>query len=113
LTSSVTSLQNFSPPSFSVSTSSSVTGGKNANPGTTVYDYGNVTVSVGSWTSAGAPYGQNGNNAGNNTAPLVAQALLGVLNVSGSPVTAEVVNGNGLVITCKTLGTACNGDSVT
>jgi len=110
---SVTSLQNFSPPSFSTSTSGSITGGTNGNPGTTVYDYGNVTVTVGSWTSAGAPYGQSGANAGNNTAPLVAQALLSVLNVSGSPVTAQVVNGNGLVITCKTMGTACNGESVT
>jgi RHS repeat-associated protein len=98
----------FNPPGISASASGALSGGINSS---TTYDYGNLTVTVGSWTSAQVPYGQNGNNAGNNTNALILAALNSALNASSSPVTAQMVAG-GILLTEKTPGAAADGTSV-
>ncbi|HWX54355.1 MAG TPA: RHS repeat-associated core domain-containing protein [Verrucomicrobiae bacterium] len=99
----------FSAPFISTSASgASLTGGTDAYGGSTVYDSGTVTVTVGSFT-ASAPYGQSSNS----TAAQVATALVGTgptgLNRSGSPVTATA-NGAGISLNYKTIGAAGNVD---
>lgn len=80
-------------PSFTTNAGPSLTGGRDANPGTVVWDSGTMTVTVGSGSStftASAPFAQNGNNS----PALVASALAGNgptgLNRPGSTVTATV-----------------------
>jgi RHS repeat-associated protein len=81
-------------------------GGVNANPGTTVYDSGTVTLTIGSF-QASASYGQSGNS----TAALVASALAGSgatgLSRAGSPVTASA---SGATITISAAGVGAAGN---
>jgi RHS repeat-associated protein len=81
-------------------------GGMNANPGTTVYDSGTVTLTIGSF-QATATYGQSGNS----TAALVASALAGSgptgLSRAGSPVTASAP-GSSIIISAASVGVAGN-----
>jgi len=81
--------------------------------GATVYDAGNVTVTIGTQPPfvASAPYG---NTPGNSTSALVAAAIVGTgstgLNRPGSPVTATA-SGTTITITYAAAGTA--GDAIT
>ncbi len=77
-------------------------GGSNGSGGTTVYDAGTVTVSIGTF-QASVSYGQTTNN----TTSAVASALAIGLNAGSSPVTASA-SGPNLTITYKTVGTAGN-----
>ncbi|HET9180585.1 MAG TPA: RHS repeat-associated core domain-containing protein [Candidatus Angelobacter sp.] len=97
----------FSPPGFTAG-GSNVTGGANAR---TTYDYGTLTVTVGSWTSSTASYGNGGANSGNNTNALALSALNTVLNAASSPVTSQVTS-SGLLLTEKTPGAAADGTQV-
>jgi RHS repeat-associated protein len=94
-------------PSFTGSSPAALSGGTNAVGGTTFTDAGTVTLTVGSFT-ASAPYGAS---PGNNTAALVASALVGTgstgLNRTGSPVTASA-NGAVISMSYKTVGSAGN-----
>src|SRR5579872_337030 len=98
----------FGGPSFTaVPSAASLTGGTDANPGTTIYDAGTVTITIGSF-SASAPYSQSGNR----TAAMVASALISSsnpnnLNRSGSPVTASG-SGSTLNITYASIGASGN-----
>jgi RHS repeat-associated protein len=91
-------------PSFGGSVSGSTLSGGVA--GTSNYDSGTVNVTVGSFT-ASAPYSQSSNN----TASLVATALVGSgstgLNRSGSPVHATAT-GASISLTYNTVGAAGN-----
>ncbi len=96
---------NFAGPSFTATPSgATLTGGTD---GSTVWDSGTVTVSVGSGFTASAPYSQSGNNS----AALVATALAGTgptgLNRSGSPVQA-VASGSTITLTFNSVGVAGN-----
>jgi RHS repeat-associated protein len=106
--------------SFSGSpTSGAMTGGANGSGGTTVTDYGTVTITVGGFT-ASACYGANPatacNGINNSSAAQVAAAIAGNgptgLSRSGSPVNA-VPSGAGITITYNTAGTAGNGAAIT
>jgi RHS repeat-associated protein len=91
----------FSSPSFTTSKSgSALTGGHDAVNGTTIYDAGTVTVTIGSFQTS-VSYGQNTNN----TASAVASALATGLNGSSSPVSASA-SGSTITLTYKTVGTA-------
>jgi RHS repeat-associated protein len=79
-----------------------LTGGANASGGTTVYDAGTVSVTIGSFNTS-VSYSQTGNS----TATQVASALAGALSVSNSPVTATSAGAN-VSMTYKTLGSAGN-----
>jgi RHS repeat-associated protein len=93
----------FGTPSFTTRNSgSALTGGHDAVNGTTVYDAGTVTVTIGSFLTS-VTYGQNTNN----TSATVASALVSGLNASNSPVTAYAT-GSGITITYKTAGAAGN-----
>ncbi|HEV3315945.1 MAG TPA: RHS repeat-associated core domain-containing protein, partial [Candidatus Angelobacter sp.] len=91
----------FSSPSFTTNPASgSMSGGTDSYPGITVYDFGTLTATIGSF-SASVNYGQSGNS----TATQVAAALASALSVANSPVTASA-SGNNIAITYKTIGTA-------
>jgi RHS repeat-associated protein len=87
--------------------SGALTGGATGSGGTTVYDAGTVTVTIGAFV-ASASYGQGGNS----TAVLVAAALAGSgsagLSRAGSPVSA-VASGANITLTYNTQGPAGNG----
>jgi YD repeat-containing protein len=93
----------FSADSFSGSVTA-MHGGIEANLGTTVYDSGMVTLTIGSF-QASASYGQSGNS----TAALVASALAGSgatgLSRAGSPVTASAP-GSSITILAASVGVA-------
>ncbi|HEV3038443.1 MAG TPA: RHS repeat-associated core domain-containing protein [Candidatus Angelobacter sp.] len=92
---------NFSHASFTTNpTSGNLTGGTDSNPGTTVYDSGTLTMSVGSF-NATVNYGLSGNSTAQQVASAVASALSG----ANSPVTA-IASGSNIKITYKTIGTA-------
>ncbi|HWF06774.1 MAG TPA: hypothetical protein VHA06_24000 [Candidatus Angelobacter sp.] len=94
---------------FGSPASGALTGGLNGFGGTTVYDAGTVTLTIGSFT-ASAMYGQSSNS----TAAQIATALAGSgatgLNRAGSPVSA-VANGASITLTYATAG--ASGDGVT
>jgi RHS repeat-associated protein len=96
----------FPSPSFQVSSGSHLIGGQDASNGGTIYDSGIVYVAMRGFT-ASASYGQNGNN----TAALIASALVGTgptgLNQPGSPVTASA-SGSTITMTYKTPGASGN-----
>jgi RHS repeat-associated protein len=98
----------FPQPSFTITPSQqTMSGGKDATPGNTLYDSGTVTMSLGASFTASAPYGQNSNS----TAAQVAAALAGTgptgLNRPGSPVSATN-NGASITLTYKRVGSAGN-----
>jgi RHS repeat-associated protein len=94
---------NFSSPSFTASpATSTMAGGSNGSGGTTVYDAGTVSVTIGSF-SASVSYGQ----PGNNSSTAVASALASALSSSSSPVTASS-SGSSINIQYKTAGSAGN-----
>lgn len=74
--------------------------GTNANPGTTVYDTGSVTLTVNGF-QASASYG----NPGNSNSSLIAGALAAALNGSGSPVHASA-SGNVISVWANAVGAA-------
>jgi len=86
--------------------SGALAGGATGSGGTTVYDAGMVTVTIGTFT-ASASYGQSGNG----TAAAVVAALVGTgstgLSRSGSPVNASA-SGSNIAITYNSVGTAGN-----
>ena len=85
--------------SFSSSpTSGALSGGTNGNPGTTVFDSGTVTLTIGSF-QATVPFSQSTNS----TASSVATALANAINVSSSPATASV-SGATISLVSKTSG---------
>lgn len=96
----------FPSPSFQVSSGSHLIGGQDASNGGTIYDSGIVYVAMRGFT-ASASYGQNGNN----TAALIASALMGTgptgLNQPNSPVTASA-SGSTITMTYKTPGASGN-----
>jgi len=96
----------FPSPSFQVTSGSHLIGGQDASNGGTIYDSGIVYVAMYGFT-ASASYGQNGNN----TAALIASALVGTgatgLNQPNSPVTASA-SGSTITMTYKTLGASGN-----
>jgi RHS repeat-associated protein len=83
--------------------SGTLTGGTNGSGGTTVYDTGNVSVTVGSFTAT-VSYGPS---PGNSTSAMVASALASALSASNSPVTATA-SGSTVSITYKSVGVAGN-----
>jgi RHS repeat-associated protein len=94
---------NFSSPSFTASAATNpMTGGSNGSAGTTVYDAGTVSVTVGSFT-ANVSYGQ----PGNNSSMTVASALAAALSSASSPV-STTSSGSSVNIQYKTVGTAGN-----
>jgi RHS repeat-associated protein len=99
----------FNPPGISAGGSSVLANGTNSNPGSTVTDAGTVTVAIGS-CSGSVPYSQSGNNS----AALVAQALVSTsnpnnLNLKCSGVaSAQYAGGSTLTITYGQVGTVGN-----
>ncbi len=77
-------------------------GGTNAVGGTTIFDAGTVSATVGGFT-ANAAY----NLGGNSTAAQVASALATALSVSGSPVTATA-SGASVSVSYGTVGSVGN-----
>jgi RHS repeat-associated protein len=102
--SSVTNLPGvFDGPSFwSDPCGPSMNGGQDAYGGTTIYDSGTVTASVGGFMAA-VPYGPGSNS----TAAQVASALATALNAAGSPVTASA-SAAIIAITYKSAGSGGN-----
>jgi RHS repeat-associated protein len=87
---------NFAAASFNPGASgAALTGGIDSYAGTQVTDSGNVSISVGSFTSPTVPYGPS---TANNTGPQVAAALAAAL--AGSGFTANVTPGS-TVLTIK------------
>jgi len=100
-TSSTSDPGDFAAASFTTSTSgSSLTGGKNAVAGGTVYDTGTVTATVGGF-AASASYGQG------STTSSIASSLATALSASNSPVTATV-SGSTVSLISKATGSSSN-----
>ncbi|MFL6436911.1 MAG: RHS repeat-associated core domain-containing protein [Terriglobales bacterium] len=83
--------------------SGQLAGGQNAVGGTTVYDAGTITATVGGFTTAPVSYGQSSNSS----AAQVAAALAAALNVSASPVTASAPSTT-ISLIYKTVGAGGN-----
>jgi RHS repeat-associated protein len=92
---------------FTVSTAgANFTGGTD---GQTVSDSGNITLSVGTFTTAPVCYG----TSCNSTAAQVASALAGALNVSGSPVHNVSVSGSSILMTANAFSASTVGITAT
>jgi RHS repeat-associated protein len=88
-------------------TSGALSGGTDGSGGTTVYDAGTVTLTIGAFT-ASAPYGQTTNSTAAQLAAALASSGGTGLNRAGSPVNA-IASGATITLTYNTPGIAGNG----
>jgi RHS repeat-associated protein len=86
--------------------SGTLAGGTNGSSGTTVYDAGTVTITIGTFT-ASATYGQSTNGTASAVAAALASTGVSGLNRSGSPVHATA-SGSSLTISYSSVGASGN-----